>query len=115
MRRFWPATLSVLLTASSCSVDPTEQVFTIEIRNDTDREVILSTCNTSCSQTGVVDRIQLAPGGVALENESSEGAPNRYVVTSVSGSLPYCFVLTFMKKEPNREIELSRLPRSGCT
>lgn len=99
---------------TGCAVDPSEQVFTINILNDSGRTVTVSTCDTSCAPTGVIDQVTLPPGVSTRRNESSEDAPNEYVVTDQAAHLRHCFQLRFTKKQPGLIVRLSGVTMSAC-
>lgn len=103
-----------LLTACGLVADPSEQVFTIRLLNDSDRTVTLSLCDTSCEPPGALRPVTLPPGAATPENESSEQAPNDYVVIDSLTGTRRCFELSFNRKQPGLVVRLSGVRTSAC-
>jgi hypothetical protein len=114
MLRLAALSCAVCALVSGCSVGIDDQVFGVSILNDTPHTVVISTCNTSCSTGGVVDTATLRTGASARENESSEEAPNDYVVDDVTLSRRYCFRLEFNSRQEGRVIALSQVVSEPC-
>ena len=106
--------LAVCVVLAGCAVDPTEQVFTISVLNDTAHSVVISTCNTSCGGGGVVETVTLASNQSTRENQSSEGAPNEYVVSDEMSRARFCFQLVFNTKQPGKVVRLSEVLPQSC-
>ena len=109
------ATLGMcLLAACGVVADPSEQVFTIRVLNDSARTVTLSLCDTSCEPSGALRPVTLTPGASTPENESSEQAPNEYVMIDSLTGTRRCFELSFDRKQPGLIVRLSAVRMSAC-
>lgn len=98
-------------------LDPTEQTFSVTLRNDTSSTVVLKQCDVDCSSFHSVFR--LVPGRTAAVNTSSWGADNWWVVADQGGRTLGCLDLLFYRKETGVIVDVSGYgrcpgqPRSG--
>lgn len=80
-------------TVSHTSVDPTDQAFTVTVRNDTSATVVVKQCDSTCETFHETDRI--SPGADVAVNTSSDGIADWWAVTDTSGSLLGCLPLSY--------------------
>ena len=78
------------------SVDPTEQAFSVTLRNDTPDAVVVKQCDATCNSFHETDRLQ--PGASVAVNTSSDGTPNWWAVANSAGRIVGCQPLTYTHK-----------------
>jgi hypothetical protein len=90
------ATAVALVSAGCESVDPTEQFFDLNLRNNTSAAVVISECsNERC--TNFASRDRLDPGGSVTRSISDRGVLMRYRVEHSSGATIGCLPVRFQQ------------------
>lgn len=93
------------LLAALGFTDPTEQAFSVTLRNDTSSVLMLRQCDVDCTSFHSV--FQLAPGRTAAVNTSSWGADNWWMVSDENGRVLGCVDLLFDHKASGVVVDLS--------
>ncbi len=104
--------LSVMLMIAgvkvgSFSLDPTEDTFSVSLRNDTGQAVIVKQCDVKCDSFHEQDR--LSAWGTVSMNTSSANSANWWLVTDQSGAKLGCVNLQYDHKQSGAVVNLSQI------
>ncbi len=92
--------------------DPTEQEFTVTLRNDTSRTVVLKQCDVRCDTFHEID--QLTPGRTVEVNVSDQDVTNSWVVASTSDQILGCLALRFPRRQSGVVVNASTMTGPPC-
>ena len=100
--------IATLTAEDSC--DPTEQSFTVTLRNDVGQAVVVQQCDARCNEIHEVD---VLPVGHTVDvNTSDRNVDNWWMVKTRSGALLGCVDLLYDHKQDGVVVPLSR--RKPC-
>jgi hypothetical protein len=97
-------------TVFHASIDPTEQSFTVTLRNDTPSAVVVKQCDVKCNSFHEKDR--LPPGGSIPVNTSSNDVANWWAVSDSAGRTIGCLPLRYSHKVDGLVVNISE--RTTC-
>jgi hypothetical protein len=90
------------------AIDPTEQTFTVTIRNDLPEAVLIKQCDVHCgSEFHEIDRLQ--PGASVQVNTSGANVPNWWVIDGNAGKTLGCLNLLYDHKAPGVVVLTSQM------
>lgn len=101
---------------ASCSLDLTDQLFPVDIGNDTNAELVVDQCDRTCAS--LHDHADLRPGDVMAQNVSDANIPQWFLVSAPNGKRTGCLVAQFNHKGPKcsyRSFARASMPGGNAT